>query len=86
MMPKLFRNAQWVVTRDGLEALPPERYPIPKADLKRDDWTAFMAGKHWVDQDAFAEAHAAAIKHHFGGGRTVDVEASMGVGVKSDGG
>lgn len=76
----LFQNAQWRVTEYGLEARDRD-YPIARARLGetcnytgevRSDWLLHMAGKRWVDFDAFVEAFGEALRVHQGRYRPID--------------
>ena len=69
----LFENAQWKVTKDGLESKEPYGCCIGAAQLlvitDRDngsayDWPRHMAARGWVKIDAFLEAFWRAIDFH----------------------
>ena len=70
----LYRNHQWMVTKDGLESVKPApTYPINADRLwdKQDrghgemyDFPLQMAEKSWVDIDAFVEAFRSALEYH----------------------
>ena len=69
----LFENAQWKVTKDGLESKGPYGCHISAAQLlviaeRSDgdayDWPEHMAAKEWVKIESFLEAFWRAIDFH----------------------
>ncbi len=62
--PVLWRNWQWAVTSYGIENVRgPYHYYIPKCAFD-DWWPDHMAGKNWVDAEAFSECFAKAMEMH----------------------
>ena len=69
----LFENAQWKVTKDGLESKGPYGCCIGAPQLlviadrgagEAYDWPEYMAAKGWVKMEAFLEAFWRAIDFH----------------------
>jgi hypothetical protein len=67
-METIFHNAQWIVTKSGMESrhhvsvykIPAER--LLEAHRGHYDWPGHMAEKTWVITPAFLEAYVAALK------------------------
>lgn len=70
----LYRNAQWVVSQDGInpdESLPPYDIAIDRVFETTTrgvehyyDWPVHMASKTWVDVDLFNAAFDRGIRHY----------------------
>ncbi|MGY6251499.1 hypothetical protein ACXIUS_28880 [Bosea thiooxidans] len=65
---KFYKNAQWVVTPDGLDTITGDYFidaeRLTEKNRGRYDWPEHMAGKTWVSLPLFCKAYAAALEYH----------------------